>query len=425
MQPLTKRFTDILANYRFSRPFWLLAAGSFINRAGHFVVPFFALYLTSSLHFTVSEATLVISIMGLGSLASGICGGVLSDIIGRRPTILISLLIGAGILLALGFASHIVIITGLALLYTFFADLAGPAISAAVADTTPSQKLPQAYSLRYWTNNIGSAIGPVLAGLLAPISYLLLFLGDALTTFCFSLLIWFGLPETHQPRKTATKEHLEHLQHLSIALTDPWLWSYALLAFLFDCVYMQSMTAIPLDMQAHALSPFAYGSIMGISAVEVVLISLPVTALCNRFFPKTSLSIAALLLGIGMGLFSMLHTYQGFLLGVAIWTLGEIPYFPTSVAIIADISPTHLRGTYQGIFQTIRAVAVVVAPGLGGFVMQQLNAAFLWQICFVIGLLVATGYFVLGRLHHSHKSRAVLPVSNNNHALPAEVLSKD
>lgn len=123
-----------------------------------------------------------------------------------------------------------------------------------------------------------------------------------------------------------------------------------------------------------------------------------------------------------MGLFSMLHTYQGFLLGIAIWTLGEIPYFPTSVAIIADILPTHLRGTYQGVFQTVRAIAVVAAPALGGFVIQQLGAAFLWQSCFVIGLLVATGYFVLARSHKSHKSRIT---SNNNHVLPVEVLSKD
>ncbi|GHO71644.1 MFS transporter [Ktedonobacter sp. SOSP1-52] len=424
MQPLTKRFADLFENWRFSRPFWLLSIGSFINRVGRFVIPFFALYLTSARHLTVSEATLVISLIGLGSLFSGVCGGMLADIFGRRVTILISLFMGAAILLILGFVSHIALIVGFAVLYAFFNDLASPAISATIADTTPPQKIAQAYSLRYWINNIASAIGPVLAGLLAPISYLLLFLGDALTTLCFGLLIWLGLSETHRPRKTVNEVHMERPKHLRVTLADPWLWSYALLGFLFECVYMQCLTAIPLDMQAHGLGPLAYGSINGMSAIEVVLVSLPVTAFCQRFFPNTSLSIAALLLGIGMGLFSVLHTYTGFLLGVAIWTLGEIPYFPTSIAVIANISPAQLRGTYQGVFQTIRSLSVVAAPAFGGLIIQHWGASILWRSCFVIGLLVAVGYFALGRIYRNHRGRVGLTTSESEPVLPAEVLKK-
>ena len=42
------------------------------------------------------------------------------------------------------------------------------------------------------------------------------------------------------------------------AFTDPWLWGYALLAFLFDAVYIQDGIAMPLDMQAHGLSPILF-----------------------------------------------------------------------------------------------------------------------------------------------------------------------
>jgi len=51
----------------------------------------------------------------------------------------------------------------------------------------------------YWAHNIGATVGPIIAGVLAPVSYLLLFLGDALTTFCFGVLIWFHVPETRMP----------------------------------------------------------------------------------------------------------------------------------------------------------------------------------------------------------------------------------
>ncbi|WP_307812047.1 MFS transporter [Ktedonobacter sp. SOSP1-85] len=409
LSPLN-RFKTFFTNLQFSRPFWFLITGSFINRAGNFVMPFFALYLTSFRHFSISEAALVVSLMGLGSLAAGACGGMLADMLGRRVTILISLLAAAVMMLALSFAGNVWLIVVLAIIYMLFNDLARPATSAAIADMTPRDKLAQAYSLRYWANNIGSAIGPIIAGLLAPVSYLLLFLGDALTTFCFGVLIWFGVPETRLLRTVKSEERTERPGLLRIALADPWLWSYALLGLLFDMVYFQHVTAMPLDMQAHGLSPLIYGSVMAINAVQVVLISLPLTAFFNRRSPNTSLAIAALFLGAGMSVFSWWHSYPGYLVGVMIWTVGEILNYPISTAIIVDISPKHLRGTYQGVFQTVRALSTVIAPALGGFALQYLGATFFWQCCLVTGLLIALGYFILGNARRVREARLALHV---------------
>jgi MFS family permease len=395
-------------DFQFSRPFWFLVTGSFINRAGNFVLPFFALYLTSFRHLSMSEAMLIVSLMGLGSLASGICGGMLADMLGRRITILVSLLTAAGMMLALGFAGDVPLIVVLAILYELFSGLAGPAISAAIADIAPRDRLAHAYSLPYWANNIGSAVGPIIAGMLAPISYLLLFLGDGLTTFYFGVLIWFGVPETRLPHQTRSEKSAKRTRYLRIALTDPWLWGYALLGLLFDTVYFQHWTAMPLDMQAHGLSPLVYGSVMAINAVQVVIISLPLTTFFNRRSPNITLAVAALFLGAGMSVFSWWHSYPGYLVGVVIWTVGEILNYPISVALIADISPQHLRGTYQGIFQTIRALSAVIAPALGGFVLQHLGATIFWQCCLATGLLVALGYVILGKVRRTYAAGPTL-----------------
>src|SRR6185437_5082290 len=147
----------------------------------------------------------------------------------------------ATLMLALGFAQTLPLIIPLAILYQFFNELFRPVTSAAIADLLPPEEQTRAYALRYWANNIGNAIGPLIAGLIAPISYLLLFLGDALTTYCFSLLIWFGVPETAQSNRSHVNKQLERKAPTKLplrqAFTDPWLWSYALLALLFDCVY--------------------------------------------------------------------------------------------------------------------------------------------------------------------------------------------
>ncbi|SRR5712692_269469 len=135
---------------------------------------------------------------------------------------------------------------------------------------------------------------------------------------------------------------------------------------------------------------------MAMNAVQVVLISLPLATFFARRSHHAALCIASLLLGVGMGLFSWLYSYPGYMLGVVIWTVGEILYSSISPTVIANISPSHLRGTYQGTFQTVRAVAIVIAPALAGLVLQHLGATIFWRSCFVVGLLTATGYLLLG-----------------------------
>ena len=266
----------------------------------------------------------------------------------------------------------------------------------------PPEEHARAYALRYWANNIGNAIGPLIAGLIAPISYLLLFLGDALTTGSFSLLIWFGVPETGQRNRLHDKKQLERKVPTKLplrqAFTDPWLWSYALLALLFDCVYVQSTTTLPLDMYAHGMSTLAFGTVMAVNAVQIVFVSLPLTTLFRRVNRHLSLAIAALMLGTGMGLPIWLHTYAGYILGVLFWTVGEILSYPIALALIAELSPPLLRGSYQGIYSSIRALSSLLAPALGGLILEQSGPTALWSSCFVVSALVACGYLILNKL---------------------------
>jgi hypothetical protein len=117
------------------------------------------------------------------------------------------------------------------------------------------------------------------------------------------------------------------------ALTDLQLWVYAVLALLFDCVYLQWATVLPLDMHAHGINTLGYGTVVALNAVEIVLISLPLTAFFHRHNPHLSLVVAALLLGIGMGLYGWLPTYPGYLLGALIWTMGEMLSYPIVPAL--------------------------------------------------------------------------------------------
>lgn len=382
----------------FSRPFWFLTIGSFLNRTGSFVMPFFVLYLTGQRGLSISEATSIVSLMGFSALGASFLGGMLSDKLGRRNIMLAELVLSGSVMFVMGYIHEIPLVIVCALLIQFLQLFARPMFAATVADVVPQEQRSQAYIMRYWINNIASAIGPVIAGLLAPISYLLLFIGDSLTTLLYAVLIWFGIPKT-LPEQTKSQRELHQKGYLRTAFTDPLLWSYSLLALLFNCVYVQFLVALPLDMHAHGLNETYYGAILAVNAVEVVLIGLPLAAFFARIPQNTAMAISALMLGLGMGLYSWNHSLAIYALGVLIWTGGEIIYYPLSIALIAAISPAHQRGIYQGIFGNLVDISLIIGPLLGGMILQHQGATFLWTCCLLVGILTACSYLVLNKIN--------------------------
>ncbi|MBM3125865.1 MAG: MFS transporter, partial [Chloroflexi bacterium] len=87
--------------------FWLLFAGTLINRIGGFVVPFLALYLTSHRGLPVAQAGLIVSLFGAGSFLAQLIGGELADRFGRKPVLLISFLAAPAFVVSLGLAKDL------------------------------------------------------------------------------------------------------------------------------------------------------------------------------------------------------------------------------------------------------------------------------------------------------------------------------
>jgi hypothetical protein len=84
------------------RPFWVLFAGTFVNRVGGFVLIFLAIYLTDARGLSPAQAGTVVAAYGLGAIGAGPIGGALADVIGRRPTLVASLIGGGASIVVLG-----------------------------------------------------------------------------------------------------------------------------------------------------------------------------------------------------------------------------------------------------------------------------------------------------------------------------------
>jgi MFS family permease len=371
--------------------YWLIWTGTLINRLGGFVIPFLTLYLTSQRAIPVSQAALMVSLFGAGSFLAQLTGGELSDRLGRRPVMLISFLVTPVAMVVLGLSYSLPLIAIATFAVGFFTDLYRPAVGAAIADLVASEARTRAYGYNYWAINLGAAVAPVIAGLLASYTYLALFIGDALTTLAFGLIVYFGIRET-RPAEAQAARYATPRERIIQLKREPILLLFTLLALFFGIVYMQSFVTLPVDMNSHNLGPQQYGLAIAVNGLLIVLINIPISNMAARWPRFEVMAGAAVLLGLGFGFTALADTTFLFALSVCIWTLGEIAASAVAPAIIADLAPLELRGLYQGIFGSAWGLSFFLGPLLGGWVFDHLGANMLWGSCLALGLLLALGY---------------------------------
>lgn len=333
--------------------FWYLWLGTLVNRLGGFVVPFLMLYLTARLGMPAQDAALMVSALGIGSFLAQLSGGELADRVGRRPVLLTSFFVTPVAVMALGFVHQTVVIVGAIFIVGFFTNLSRPAIGATVADVVPAERRVRAFGYIYWAINLGAAIAPVVAGLLANFNYELVFIGDAVTTALFGVIVLLRVPET-RPDHEAAHERCHASSHASSrvgqVVRDPVLIAFVFLSLIVGMVYAQGEVTLPLAMIANGLTPADYGLALAVNGALIVLVTLHAVRWIERAPRFAVLALSAVLTGIGFGLTQFATALPFYALTVVIWTLGEILAAAIGPALVAELAPTKLRGLYQGVF---------------------------------------------------------------------------
>jgi MFS family permease len=385
--------------------YWLIWIGTLINRLGGFVIPFLTLYLTAQRAIPVSQAALMVSFFGAGSFLAQLSGGELTDRLGRRPVMLMSFFITPIFMITLGLARDLALISICTFMVGFFTDLYRPAVGAAIADLVPPESRTRAYGYNYWAINLGAAVAPLLAGLIANYDYLILFIADAVTTTIFGFIVLFGIRET-RPAEAHHASGLPLGERISQLRRAPILLIFSLITLFFGMVYMQGNVTLPLDMQAHGLGPGHYGAAIAVNGFIIILVTIPVSNMAAKWPRFETVAVAAVLLGLGFGFTALATNLPLFVLSVAIWTLGEIAATSVGPTIIADLSPVELRGLYQGIFGAAWGLSFFIGPLAGGWVFEHLGSNVLWVGCLIIGVVIAFCYLALSAPARRQMTRA-------------------
>lgn len=390
--PTTGRFAAFLRPRvgGFPRPFWVLWAGTLLNRLGTMVEPFLGLYLTNMRGLSLAQAGVTMAVLGAGSLAGQLAGGMLADRIGRRATLTLATVGTGAAMLALGYAQGLAAILAAALVLGLLLDMYRPAAQAMVADIISPADRPRAFGLLFWAINLGWAVAMVLGGTLAQQGFLWLFWIDALTCAAFGLLVWRAIPETRTRDAGA-----ERTGGFGSVLRDRVMVGYVLVTLFYTFVLMQGMTTMPLAMKEDGLGPRSYGLAIAANGVLIIIVQPLVNAWLARRDHSLVLAAGFALVGVGYGLTSLASSVPAYTATILVWTLGEIIAASVLQAVVADLAPAGLRGRYGGLYGMAWSGGFLLAPLGGTQLLGAGGAPALWLTCAGLALTAAGAQLAL------------------------------
>jgi predicted MFS family arabinose efflux permease len=353
--------------------------------------PFLSFFLISR-GVPQNIAAAAVSCWGIGGLSAAFFGGWSADRIGRKFTLLTGLSVSALVMFAIPWCQPLFLIYACAFLAGFAFDFQRPAVSAAVADLVSVSDRIRAYALNYWAINIGASIAPLIGGVLATISFHFLFSfdGTAALLYFAIILFWFREPRQHVQgaRRSPFAAFRDHRLLLLFGL-----------ACLLTGQFFQAYSTLPLVMSQKGLDAGDFSRALVTNGITVVLLSIPISRVLQRWSPATGLSIAALCTGAGFFLTQFARTTPEYAATIFIWTLGEIAIASTIPALISRIAQPGQQGVYQASYSMSWSVGILLGPVLGGFVLQTFGERVLWSGCGTLGLLATVGFwFLLGKV---------------------------
>ncbi|MDV3428881.1 MAG: MFS transporter [Bacillota bacterium] len=396
-----------------SKEIWVLFFARVINCMGAFIFPLLTLILTTKLGLDSKTAGFLISGSGIVYMFSGVIGGKLTDLFGRKTIIVTLNLIGAGFYIAAGFMNVSIAMIPMIMAAGFFMSMSDPASSALVADITEPKTRDGAYSLFYIGINIGFAFSPTIGGLLLKNHLNLLFLIDGATAVIAMLLILFFIPETIGNASQEFGEDREMEKQvegstIEVLLERPILLFFALTMFGYSFVYSQWSFMFPM----HVAKVFAgngsriFGGLVSFNAVIVLTLTPLITLLLLSKSSIKKLFYGGIMYTFGFGSLFFGKTIYSFILSAFLITVGEIIVTISSSPFIANHTPASHRGRINSILPIISGLGYTIGPALMGMVLSIISINNAWIVIAVVMVIFSFFTKILEKYENKEKETA-------------------
>jgi MFS family permease len=344
------------------------------------VLPLFALYLGAG-----PEAIgLVVGISTVTGIFFKLPAGAVSDLIGRKKTLLAGLVVFAVIPFTYLLVSNYQLLILIRFLHGFATAIYGPVAMAVVMDAAGGRKgemLSWFSSITIIGNLVGAPVGGFIlyrlaTGAPALFDFQVIYLVSGVAGFLALALALMvlrgketversqglqealrrfsaGIKEVISDRRVVVTSSMEGLQNLTVGALEAFLPIYA-------------VTVV-------GLNEFQAGLLWGVQ-VLVTILSKPIMGrISDRYGRRPLINGGMVLCALSFGAIPLLHNFYPLLITATFFGLGEALVTSSSAALVADICRQRHFGTAMGTFGTIFDVGHAAGPIVAGLLLARMD----------------------------------------------------
>ncbi|MCZ8541599.1 MFS transporter [Psychrobacillus sp. FSL K6-2365] len=366
---------------------WFLIIGMFINTMGNsFLWPLHTIYMHEHLGQTLTMAGFVLMINAGTGVIGNLLGGYLFDRIGGYKSIMFGIILSMASLLMLtfwhGWPEYIWFVAILG----FSGGIIFPSMYALVGSVWPEGGR-KAFNAIYLAQNLGVAIGPAVAGLVADHNINNIFLANLLTYVLF--LIVAGVyyrkmsvaPNVNasvlkNTKKIKQKAPFYAMMIVSIGYMLTWI------------AYVQWTSTISTHVLDLGITLKEYSLLWTINGALILVTQPLIKPIINRLEHriKTQMIIGIVIFMASFVVVSYAEDYTMFIVAMVVLTLGEVFIWPAVPTLAGQLAPKGREGFYQGIVNSMATIGRMIGPFAGGILVDVYG---IQAMFFVFTLLIA------------------------------------
>ncbi|HDP75980.1 MAG TPA: MFS transporter [Bacteroidales bacterium] len=411
----------------FGKSFWTAITMEFFERGSYYgVMSVLSVYLVLStdqggLGFTKEKVGIIKSVITPLLYILPIVAGAIADRFGYRKTLFFALVVmSSGYFLTSISTSYSAVFLSL----TFMAIGAGtfkPIISGTIARTTNESNSSLGFGIYYWSINLGAFLFPlILVPYLKTLGWNYILLMAAFGTGWLLLLNFFVFREPARPK--SQKNLVQVFADMLLVLKD---YKFILTIVIYSgfwILYFQMYDSVlwflkehidmaPVDKAVNSFltifvdNPswkFDAEHVTVVNAGTIILLQLVVSAILENAKPLPTMIVGISLGTLGLALLAISTYAWVFILGLVIFTLGEMTAHPKFISYIGLIAPQDKKALYLG----YSFLYGVIGSGVGGvlgafayvrFVTNMNRPELFWLMFCGIGVLTIIGLIVFNR----------------------------
>ena len=354
----------------FPLTYWVVIIFEFFERGAYYgVMSILSVYMTDILGFSKPQVGAIKGTIQPLLYFLPILSGAIADRLGFRKTLMVAFaLLGTGYFLTSQSTDYSAVFFFLVIMW-LGAGTFKPIISGTIAKVTNEKNSTLGFGIFYWSINLGAFLFPlVFVPYLKAIDWSYVLIMAAIATSLMIIPTFFIYKDPNVKENEIVKEPLSKtikgiFEKILIVFLD---WRFILFIFIYSwfwILYFQMFDSVlwyvkdfvdatPLDNILSVYLPFVgkfdVEHVTVMNALTIIILQLVISNIVKNTKPLPTMLTGIGLGTIGMAILAISSNIWVFLIGIFIFSIGEMTAHPKYISYLGLIAPEDKKATYMG-----------------------------------------------------------------------------